>query len=341
MKSLMKTREGYGLTLVESEEPHAYEDDVLIKIKYSSICGSDLHVYKWDQWAKDVGIKVPGISGHECVGEVISIGNNVSNFDVGDRVSVETHIPCGECELCRDGKQHICENLLLFGLHKDGCFAEYTSVPEICLRKVPEGIPDKVAALLEPIGVGVHAAQKGNVSGKNIAVLGAGPIGVYSGCASLGFGAAAVSISDLSDSRLNIASACADFKAWNPSNTSTEKFLSEEKNRPDVIIETTGSIHAIKEALPYLKKNGTVIMVGLFSEELPLNFSREIILKEVTIKGIHGRMMWDTWDKMEKLLLEKKLNIEPSISHIYKLTDFEDAFESALNGEGMKILFEN
>jgi threonine 3-dehydrogenase len=167
----------------------------LIRVKFSAICGTDLHIYQWDNWAAGVGIKVPGISGHECVGEVVELGLGVASLTVGDRVSVETHIPCGKCQLCQTGKQHICENVRLFGLHIDGCFAEWTVVPEVCVRKIPDSIPDEVAAIMEPLGVGVHAAQVSDLRGKKVAVLVAGPIGLYSACASLALGAESVYLS--------------------------------------------------------------------------------------------------------------------------------------------------
>ena len=335
MKSIIKENAGPGLTFKQSEIPQPKEGEILIRVKLSAICGTDLHIYEWNDWAAGVGIKVPGVSGHECVGEVVELGSGVTSFAVGDRVSVETHIPCGECELCLTGKQHICENLTYFGLHIDGCFAEWAVVPEVCLRKIPESIPEEIAAILEPLGVGVHAAQNGDVKGKRVAVLGAGPIGLYSACASLALGAESVYISDLKQSRLDVALQCGDFKTFNPAETPLASIFSD--NKVDVIIETTGSGRAFTDALPYLKKGGKAVMVGLFPGDVPVPLAG-VATKELTLTGISGRMMWETWDLMEQLLLENKLNVAPSITHQFALEDFEEAFSVALNGEGVKVL---
>ena len=336
MNSLIKESAGPGFTFKQSEVPTPGNGEVLIRIKLAAICGSDLHIYQWDDWAAGVGIKVPGISGHECVGEVVELGLGVTSFSVGDRVSVETHIPCGECELCQNGNQHICENLTYFGLHTDGCFAEWAVVPEVCLYKVPDSIPEEVAAILEPLGVGVHAAQIGDVKGKKVAVLGAGPIGLYSACASLALGAESVYLSDLKQTRLDIASQCGDFKVFNPAETPISSIFSGNE-KADVIIETTGSGRAFNEALPYLKKGGKAVMVGLFPSDVEVDLS-SLVTKEITLRGIHGRRMWETWDVMEQLLLENKLNVAPSITHRFSLEDFEEAFRVAVNGEGVKVL---
>ncbi|MGJ9459909.1 alcohol dehydrogenase catalytic domain-containing protein [Oceanobacillus sp. CF4.6] len=335
MKSLVKEHEAPGFTFKESENPTPDKGEVLISVKVSAICGSDLHIYQWDNWAKGVGIKVPGISGHECVGKVVGLGEGVTSFVVGDQVSVETHIPCGECELCLNGNQHICENLTYFGLHTDGCFAEWAVVPEVCLRKIPDSIPEEIGAILEPLGVGMHAAQVGDVQGKKVAVLGAGPIGLYSACASLALGAESVYISDLKQARLDVASQCGDFNIFNPAETGLTDVFGDSK--ADVIIETTGSGRAFTEAVPYLKKGGIAVMVGLFPGDISLDLSG-LVAKEITLRGIHGRRMWETWDLMEELLLEGKLNVAPSITHQFPLEDFEEAFKVAINGEGVKVL---
>ncbi|WP_413376695.1 alcohol dehydrogenase catalytic domain-containing protein [Alkalihalobacillus sp. 1P02AB] len=336
MKSLIKERAGQGLTYRQSEIPKPNRGEVLIRIKLSAICGSDLHIYQWNDWAAGVGIKVPGIAGHECTGEVVELGLGVTSLVVGDRVSVETHIPCGECELCLNDNQHICENLTYFGLHTDGCFAEWAVVPEVCLRKIPDSIPEEIGAILEPLGVGVHAAQVGDVKGKRVVVLGAGPIGLYSACASQALEAESVYISDLRKTRLDVASQCGDFKVFNPVETPISTLFSGN-NKVDVIIETTGSARAFNEAFPYLKKGGTAVMVGLFPGEVATDLS-SLATKEITLRGISGREMWSTWDLMEQLLLENKLNVAPSITHQFSLEDFEEAFKVALNGEGVKVL---
>lgn len=338
MKSLIKDSEKTGFTFKQSDIPKPGKGEVLIQIKLSAICGSDLHIYQWDNWAQGVGLKVPGVSGHECFGEIVELGEGVTTYAVGDRVSVETHIPCGECELCLNGNQHICEHLTYFGMHTDGCFAEWAVVPEVCLFKVPDSIPDETAAILEPLGVGVHAAQVGEVRGKKVAVLGAGPIGLYSACASLALGAESVYISDLKQTRLNVASECGDFITFNPAETELSDIFGIG-NQVDVMIETTGNGRAFTDALPYVKKGGKVVMVGLFPGDVSFDVS-SLVTKEISLQGIHGRRMYETWEVMEQLLLDNKLNVAPSITHRFSLENFEEAFRIALNGEGVKVLLQ-
>ncbi|MFS0645915.1 alcohol dehydrogenase catalytic domain-containing protein [Siminovitchia sp. 179-K 8D1 HS] len=337
MLAIIKGKPGPGAEKVQVEIDEPRENEVLISIKIAAICGTDLHIYSWDPWAANTNLLVPGIIGHECVGEVVRVGKNVTSLSIGDRVCVETHIPCGDCRLCRTEKQNICENLRLFGLHTHGCFAQYAIVPSICARKIPSQIPDTIASVMEPLGVGVHAAQLAEVKGKRVTVLGAGPIGIFTACVTQALGAEAVYISDVKENRLKIASKCGNFKLWNPLKTHTSIVLNGD-HRPDVIIETTGNERAIQEAIPYLRKGGQVILVGLFSNNISLNLSSDVLFKEATIMGIHGRKMWDTWDTMEDLLIHDKINIAPTITHHLSLNDFAKGFEIAQSGEGVKVL---
>ena len=336
MKSLVKAVRGKGLVYQQSEIPEPKEGEVLIRILYAAICGTDLQIYNWDKWAAEAGIQVPGISGHECAGKVVQTGTNTSSFKEGDLVSVESHIPCGECESCLSGKPHICDHLKYFGLHIDGCFAEWAVVPEVCLRKVPPSIPAEVAAVLEPLGVGVHAAQVGEVQGKTGAVLGSGPIGLYSACATQALEAEKVYISDLKQNRLDVALSCGDFFAFNPLETPVPSIFNYE-DPIDVGIETTGNAQALNDIIQFIKNGGKVILAGLYSKDDPVDLSA-IVTKEIHIQGIHGRRLWDTWDLTEQLLLDGKLKIMPSITHQLPLEEYKRAFEMAMNGYGVKIL---
>lgn len=337
MKSLVKEKAAPGLTLKTSSIPTPGKHEVLVRVKMAAICGTDLHIYEWDDWAANMRMNIPGVVGHECVAEVVKLGEDVQYLKVGDRISIETHIPCGQCSLCKNGNQHICENISLFSLDLDGCFAEYTVVPELCARKIPDSIPDQVAAIMEPIGVGVHAAQVSEVKGQKVVVLGAGPIGLFSACAALALGAESVMISDIKESRLKIASLNKDLKLWNPLEREASSILSNEF-KPDVIIETTGNRKATVDAIPFVRKGGNVTFVGLFPEEVPLNVSRDIVWKEITLRGIHGRKIWDTWDLTERLILDEKLDVQFAITHQLSLEDFEEGFQLASSGEGMKVL---
>jgi threonine 3-dehydrogenase len=337
MLAVVKKAPAPGATLEQRPIPEPGPDEILIKVKLAAICGTDQHVYQWDNWAANANLLIPGIIGHECVGEVVAVGEHVTTIGKGERISVETHIPCGTCHLCKNGKQHICENLRLFGLHTHGCFAEYAAVPSLCARKVPAAIDDETAAVLEPLGVGVHAAEVAQVKGKRVAVLGAGPIGIFSACASLALGADEVYISDIKPYRLTVAERCANVKTWNPQHSSAAKQF-PKGNEPDVIIETTGSEHALNEAMPHLRKGGTVVLVGLFPRPVPLSLSSDVVFKEAAIYGIHGRKMWETWDLMEDLLLTGKLPIKPALTHRLQLTEIHDGFELMKKGSAVKIL---
>ncbi|MBB2482011.1 alcohol dehydrogenase catalytic domain-containing protein [Bacillus sp. APMAM] len=337
MRALAKVNPGPGATIQHREIPIPKDNEVLLSIKIAAICGTDLHIYDWNPWAANANIQIPGIMGHECVGEVVDIGRKVTSLSKGDRVSVETHIPCGHCQLCLSGNPHICENLQLFGLQTNGCFAEYATVPAICVRKIPSSIPDEIASVLEPLGVGVHAAQKADITGKRVAVLGAGPIGIFSACSCMALGAESVSISDIQPNRLKIASECADVTAWNPLTSKSTDVLTGT-NIPDVIIETTGNERALQEALPHLRKGGQVVLAGLFPGNVSLNLSNDLVFKEATLYGIHGRRMWSTWDLMEDLISSKKLNIQPALTHHLPLEDYKEAFQISHSGEGVKVL---
>ena len=337
MLALAKVSPGPGATIQHREIPIPKDNEVLLAIKIAAICGTDLHIYSWNHWAATANVQIPGIMGHECVGEVVDVGKNVTSLTKGDRVSVETHIPCGHCHLCLNGKSHICENLQLFGLHTNGCFAEYATVPEICARKIPSSIPDEIASVLEPLGVGVHAAQKADIKGKRVAVLGAGPIGIFSASACMALGAESVSISDIQTSRLKVALECTEVTTWNPISVKSSDVLSGH-NTPDVIIETTGNERALQEALPHLRKGGQVVLAGLFAGNVALNLSSDLIFKEATFYGIHGRRMWSTWDLMEDLISNNKLNIKPALTHHLSLEDYAKAFQIAHSGEGVKVL---
>lgn len=337
MKALVKEKAAPGFNLKEVDIPTPGKHEVLVRVKMAAICGTDIHIYEWDDWAANMRMNIPGIFGHECVAEIVELGEDVQSLKVGDRISIETHIPCGNCRLCKNGSQHICENITLFSFDVDGCFAEYTVVPELCARKIPDSIPDKVAAVMEPVGVGVHAAQVSNVKGKKVVVLGAGPIGLFSACAALALGAEAVKISDVKESRLKIAAFNKDLMLWNPLEREVSRLLNNEFV-PDVIIETTGNEGAIVEAMPFVRKGGNVTFVGLFPNDIPLNISRDIIWKEVTLRGIHGRRIWDTWDLAEDLILTKKLDVEFAMTHQLPLEDFEEGFRLARSGEAMKVL---
>ncbi|MBP1934553.1 alcohol dehydrogenase catalytic domain-containing protein [Ammoniphilus resinae] len=336
MKSLITGAPGARLHTAAIPEPR--QGEVLVRVKITAICGTDIHIFNWNKWAAGIGIKPGNILGHECVAEVVKLGEGVESLALGDRVCIETHIPCEDCSLCKNGNMHICENKRIFSLHTDGCFAEYAVVPAVCARKVPDFIPDDLASILEPLGVGVHAAQVGNVQGKRVVVLGAGPIGLFSACASLALGAHSVTISDVKNTRLEVASMCGDMHIWNPLEISASAMLGSRSSAPEVIIETTGSNQAIAETLPYLREKGKVAMVGLYSGDVSLNLSRDVIYKEATVEGVHGRLMWDTWDVMENLLLEKKLNVRPAITHEFALEDYEEGFRIASSGEGTKVL---
>jgi len=341
MRALCKTTpDETEIEQVPVPEPTA--DQVLLQVSSAALCGTDLHIYQWNAWARGAGIQLPLIMGHECCGKVVAVGENVSSLAVGDKVAVETHLPCGQCLQCRIGEQHICNNLKLFSIHTDGCFSEYTAVPEICARKIPKEISSRLGAVMEPLGTALRSVLESKVAGATVLVTGCGPIGIFTVACASALGASRILASDVSAPRLEIAERMGAHRILDPGREDpVEAVLAETGGYgADVVIEASGSITAIQQAFRGLRKGGRVALVGLPDRPLELEIGKAVVFKEAKIIGIHGRTMFDTWTRMENLLVSGKLDVLPAISHVLPLDRWQEGFDLASSGTACKVVFE-
>jgi threonine 3-dehydrogenase len=340
MKAVVKVNPEKGAVLKDIDIPVAKEGEVLIKVKAAAICGTDVHIYNWNNWAQNAGIPIPTVMGHECSAEVVEVGPGVKNLKPGDYVACETHIPCGECYQCKNGQQHICANLKLFGVHTNGCFAEYATIPAVCAVKIPESIDPKVASMLEPLGTSVRSCVEIQASGKNVAVIGCGPIGLMAVSAAKAFGAANIYAVDINDYRLGIAKELGATEVINSMQVDSAKKLIELTGGVgvDAFIDASGSTIAILAAFKGLRKGGKVALIGLPSTPLEIDLGSQVVFKEATIIGIHGRKMFETWTVMSNLLDKGLLNVDPVMTHVMKLEDFNEGFDISIKGIGGKVI---
>jgi threonine 3-dehydrogenase len=342
MIAVVKQKKEAGAKLEEVKIPTLGPEDVLVKVKATALCGTDLHIYEWSTWAQNSGIEPPRIMGHEFSGEIVEVGSAVVDLNPGDYVAGETHIPCGKCYQCKNGQQHICGDLKLFSIHTDGCFGEYTKIPAICARKIPTSISPEIGAVLEPLGTALRSCLEVKVTGRNIAVIGCGPIGLFAVASSRAMGAATIIATDTVNERLQLSKEVGADLSLNP----TKKDMADEILKMtegvgvDAFIDASGSVEAIKQGFKSLRKGGEVALIGLPSEPISLNLGPDIIFKEAKVIGIHGRKMFKTWTKMENMLDKGLLNIDPIISHTKPLYEFEEAFELIKTGKGCKVILD-
>ena len=321
--------------------PECGPREVLLRVKSAALCGTDMHIFEWNPWAQHAGIQLPVIMGHECCGDVAAVGSEVKGVKVGDKVVAETHVPCGECYQCRNGEQHICANLKLFGIHMNGCFAEYAVIPAICARPVPGEIPYDVGAVMEPLGTALRAAQETQVAGAIVMVLGCGPIGLFAVSSAAALGAARIFATDISPVRMEIARVLGASDVLNPLDQDIRQIVLEATRGVgvDVVIEASGNVDALKLSFQYLRKGGRMALVGLPGKPVELEIGREIVFKEAKIIGIHGRKMFETWTAMENLLASKKMQVEPVITHVMPLCRWQEGVELAKKGRACKVIY--
>ena len=321
--------------------PKCGPGQVLIKVQSAALCGTDMHIFEWNAWARSVGIELPYIMGHECCGDVVAVGEGVYAVKVGDKVAGETHIPCGHCYQCMNGEQHICANLKMFGIHTNGCFAQYAVIPAVCARPIPREISCDIGAVMEPLGTAVRAASEMQVAGANVMVLGCGPIGLFAVAAARSMGAAKIFATDISPARLEIAQIMGATQALNPLTQDVAQIVLTKTGNfgVDVVIEASGNVEALKDSFRYLRKGGRLALIGLPGKPIELELGREIVFKEAKIIGIHGRKMFETWTQMENMLAAGKLDVSPVITHKLPLNKWQQGVELAKNGEACKVIY--
>jgi threonine 3-dehydrogenase len=339
MLAVVKPEAAPGADVRQVKIPAYGRTDVLVKVKVASICGTDLHIYEWDRWAQG-RIHPPLVPGHEFCGEVVAYGDEVTSVKEGDFVSAEMHVACGKCLQCRIGEAHICQNVKIIGVDADGAFAEYVVIPESNIWKLDPGIPQEYASILDPLGNAVHTVLAGEIAGRSVAITGCGPIGLFAIAVARAVGAAQVFAIEVNEHRRKVARQMkADF-TLDPSKDDVNKIVMEQTGGAgvDVVLEMAGHPSAIRTAFDIVRRGGRISLLGLTSKPVSLNFSEDIIFKGITIQGINGRRMYQTWYQMTALLKAGKLDLHPVITDRIAMKDFSKAMERLKTGEASKIL---
>jgi threonine 3-dehydrogenase len=339
VKALIKETAEPGITMGDLPVPTIGPNDVLIQIRKTAICGTDMHIFNWDPWAQRT-IHVPMAVGHEYCGTIVEMGSEVRGFAIGDRVSGEGHITCGHCRNCRAGRRHLCRNTVGVGVNRQGCFAEYLSLPSINAFKLPDSIGDDVASVLDPFGNAVHTALAFNMVGEDVLIAGAGPIGIMAVAVARFVGARHVVITDVNDYRLGLAEQMGATRVVNVTRESLDETMSGLGMQEgfDVGLEMSGNPLALREMLRTMHHGGSIAMLGIPPEETAIDWT-QVIFKGLTVKGIYGREMFETWYKMSSLL-QSGLSIAPVITHHFPVADYLEGFETMGSGRSGKVILD-
>jgi threonine 3-dehydrogenase len=339
MKALVKSRSERGLWLEDVPEPTVGINDVLIRVQKTGICGTDVHIYQWDDWAQKT-IPVPMAIGHEFVGEIVQVGSNVNDFHPGDIVSGEGHVTCGRCRNCLAGRRHLCAQTHGVGVNRPGAFAELISLPMTNIWRHNPGIDKEIAAIFDPFGNAVHTALSFNVVGEDVLITGAGPIGIMAIPVVLHAGARHVVITDMNPYRLDLARRMGATLAVNPNETSladVQKQLHMAEGF-DVGLEMSGNPVALRDMIANMSHGAKIALLGIPGKESQMDW-RQVIFNMITIKGIYGREMYETWYKMS-VMLEMGVDISPVITHRFNHTEFEKGFEAMMSGMAGKVILD-
>ncbi len=337
MKALVKLRPEKGLWMEDIPMPHVGINDVLIQIKKTAICGTDLHIYKWDEWSQRT-IKTPMTIGHEYVGIVVEKGRGVKNIHIGDRVTGEGHIACGHCRNCRRGKLHVCENSIGVGVNRDGAFAEFLSLPAENIVHLDARIPDEIASIMDPFGNATHTALSFPMIGEDVLITGAGLIGTMATAICKFAGARNIVVTDLSDYRLEIAKKMGATLTLNPRKGETiEKAIQDlHMHGFDIGLEMSGSPIAFESMIENMYNGSKIALLGILPNTTTVQWDK-IIFKALTLKGIYGREMWETWYQMEQMLITG-IDLTPVITHRFEIDDFQKGFDVMESGECGKVI---
>jgi len=339
MKALVKSKAERGIWLENIDVPKPGHNDVLIKVARTAICGTDIHIYQWDDWASKT-IPVPLAVGHEFCGDVVECGIEVRGFAIGDRVSAEGHITCGVCRNCRAGRRHLCMNTVGIGVNRAGAFADYISVPAFNVFKLPDAIGDEMASILDPLGNATHTALSFDLVGEDVLITGAGPIGAMAVAIARYAGARHVVITDVNDYRLELARKMGATVALNVNEASLEQTMTDlgMEEGFDVGMEMSGNPAAFRDLLRTMHHGGKIALLGIPPGEMAIDWNL-VIFKGLEIKGIYGREMFETWYKMASML-QSGLDIASIITHRFPLADYEQAFRLMESGQSGKIILD-
>jgi threonine 3-dehydrogenase len=341
MKALVKEQRSPGLILTQVPIPTYGEDEVLVRVKAASICGTDLHIYNWDDWAAKT-VQTPNIIGHEFSGLVVGIGKMVTNTKMGDHVTAEGHHTCGTCRLCRTGYAHVCPNTLSLGITMPGCFAEYVVVKASNLIINDHSIPHELVCLQDPLGNAVQSVLAGDIVGKTVGVIGVGPIGLMCIIVAKACGAGKVVAVDIQDYRLDMAKRLGADAVINSANEPLPETARRLTNGEgfEVLLEMSGHPQAIRDGLNATAHAGRVSLLGIPTREVSLDLSNHIIFKGIRLEGITGRRMYETWHQLQGLLRSERINLSPLLTHRMPLERYEEAFEIVRSGRCGKVVFE-
>lgn len=339
MKALAKLQAAPGLTMTDVPMPEVGHNDLLIKITKTAICGTDIHIWNWDEWSQKT-IPVPMHVGHEYVGVVAGMGSEVQGFQIGQRVSGEGHITCGYCRNCRAGRRHLCRNTTGVGVNREGAFAEYLVIPAFNAFPIPDDISDDLASIFDPFGNAVHTALSFNLVGEDVLITGAGPIGIMAVAIAKHVGARHVVITDVNDYRLELAKKMGATRAVNVAKEDLKAVMQELHMTEgfDVGLEMSGNPQAFRQMLETMNHGGKVALLGIPPSNTAIDWN-QVIFKGLEIKGIYGREMFETWYKMVALI-QSGLDIRPIITHHFKVDEFEQGFAAMLSGQSGKVILD-
>jgi threonine 3-dehydrogenase len=339
VRALVKAKREPGLWLEEVPAPEIGPNDVLIRVRKTGICGTDLHIFNWDEWSQRT-IPVPMVVGHECAGEVEAVGSHVTGFQPGDRVSVEGHITCGYCRNCRAGRKHLCRNTSGLGVNRPGCFAELVAVPAANAFRLSADIPDEVAAFLDPLGNAVHTALSFDVVGEDVLITGAGPIGLMAAAVVRQVGARFVVITDVNEYRLDLARKMGVSHAVNPQRSPLREVMAHLGMTEgfDVGLEMSGSADGFRDLLAVMNNGGRVAILGIPTAPIAIDWT-QVIFKGLVLKGVYGREVFETWYKMAALL-QAGMNVTHVLTHRYRAERFREAFEVMRSGSCGKVILD-
>ena len=337
MKSLVKSHSQQGIWLEDTAKPEVGHNDLLIKIRKTAICGTDMHIYNWDDWAQKT-IPVPMVVGHEYVGEVVDMGQEVQGFKVGDRVSGEGPITCGHCRNCRAGRRHLCRNTEGVGVNRAGAFAEYLVIPAFNAFKIPDNISDDLASIFDPFGNAVHTALSFDLVGEDVLITGAGPIGIMAAAVARHVGARHVVITDVNPYRLALAEKMGVTRAVNVAEENLKDVMNQLGMTEgfDIGLEMSGVPVAFRDMLNNMNNGGKIAMLGIPPQDVAIDWN-QVIFKGLVIKGIYGREMFETWYKMASLI-QSGLDISPIITHQFSIDEFQQGFDTMGSGHSGKVI---
>ncbi len=339
MQAVIKPEQAPGMVLGEVKVPSIGPHEALIKVKATSICGTDLHIYKWDEWARK-RIRPPIVVGHEFCGHVVAVGRDVTEVKEGDFVSAESHIICGKCPQCRTGNGHICQNTRIIGVDRDGCWAEYIAMPAYNLWLNPPDMPPEIASMLENFGNAVHTAFATDLTAKKVLITGCGPVGLMTVAVAKAAGARSIYATDISPYRLRLARQMGATHALNVAEVNVVDVIKRDTDGEgvDVLLEMSGAQSAIDQGFRSLRDGGEAALLGLAPGTIGFDINNHIIFKGATVYGIVGRRLWDTWFRMRGLLNAGSVDLSPLVTHRFRLDQWEDAIQVMNSGASGKVV---